>query len=135
MHPFYILLINIVFIYFSYILTKKIIHFYKKRKEKKIIKQCIIAYEGIITDLPYHEHEWLEFLRNVNMHYGLCNYLWCRERAGISTNIDWEYRKWVKKVPITWGSGFWYKTPSACDTLKEAIECLQYRIDKMKTLL
>lgn len=30
---------------------------------------------------------------------------------------------------------FWYKTPYYSRTIKEAIECLQYRVNKMKTLL
>ena len=42
--------------------------------------------------------------------------------------------KWIDKISRTWGY-IWYKTPYYSRTIKEAIECLQYRVNKMKTLL
>lgn len=65
----------------------------RKRKEKKVIQQCITAYEGVIKELPNHK-DWLEFLRKYGMEYGLCRYL-------IKNNLKED--KWIDKISRTWG--------------------------------
>lgn len=45
--------------------------------------------------------------------------------------------KWVKKelTKNQYFGIYWFKTPEYCTTTKELIECLEYRINKLKTLI
>jgi len=96
------------------------------RKEKEIIKGCIKHYEAVIQIAEVSDN-W-EYLMTVNcVNEGLCNYLWFK-------NIPKKLRKWVKRVPCSYRK-FWYIIPYYCYSRDEAIEALQYRVDRMKELL
>ena len=63
---------------------------------------------------------------------GLCYYL--------SKNyVSKKLQKWIKRIPFTYYREgipiYWYIPPMDCNTRHEAIEALQYRVDKMKQLL
>lgn len=58
----------------------------------------------------------------MGMQAGLCFYL----RESNARDI-----RWINLVPNMFG-GYWYKTPKRCSTKQGAIDCLQYRVYRMK---
>ena len=111
------------------------------RTKKEIAKTVIRDYEEIIKEGEKMRYkDLLNFISNKNAEFGICMY--CR----LTYNVDISERPFINKYVLYYsngrkfrkddlGSGYWYKTPDSSRTKKEAIECLQKRIDILKTWL
>ena len=116
----YIILAVILFSWWLYTKTRL------SKKEREVIQGCIKHYEAVIQIAEVFD-DWRDIIRTNKLDRGLCYYL-------IIQNIPKKLQKWIKKVPNTYKL-YWYKTLYSCNTRHEAIEALQYRVDKMKQLL
>jgi len=102
------------------------------KKEREVIQGCIKHYEAVIQIAEVSD-DWFTIMENNKVHAGLCRYL---DRNRVPINLQ----KWVKRVSLMYGDfgmgcKFWYKIPAHCTKSYEAIEALQYRVDRMKELL
>ena len=116
----YIILAVILFSWWLYTKTRL------SKKEREVIQGCIKHYEAVIQIAEVSDN-WENVIRTNKLESGLCYYL-------ITQGIPERLQKWIKKVPNTYKL-YWYKTLYSCNTRHEAIEALQYRVDKMKQLL
>jgi len=89
-------------------------------KLKEVFEKLIPIYEDAIVNCP---DEFKEYLSYNGLKYGLCH---ASEKI---LNIC--IRLSAEKIEMS----FWYKVPFECQTKAEAIDCLQWRVDKMKSLI
>lgn len=98
----------------------------KKEILTKLIKKYTLVLREIKNVRTYGKV--YKILRDNNCHIGIC-------RAAEYNFNTWLYSKvWVKKEKNEYGM-YWYNCPYQVDTKKETIECLEYRINKMKEIL
>jgi len=99
-------------------------------KKKEILTKLIRKYTLVLREIKNVRiyRKIYQILSDNNCHVGIC----CAAEYNFST---WLYSKvWVNKEKDEQGM-YWYKCPFQADTKKEIIECLEYRINKMKEIL
>lgn len=90
-------------------------------KLRNVFLQLIPIYQKAIEELP---DAWMYFLKNQYLEEGIC---WASSEL-LHEKIDDEMANMRLGL-------YWSKCPVDCDTKEEAIDCLQWRINKMKELL
>ncbi len=88
-----------------------------------VFKQLIPIYEKAVEELP--KRDWLRYLIDLDLDEGICYASFHILRKNINDEI----------AQISQICGYWYKIPYICEKRNEAIDCLQWRINKMKELL
>lgn len=99
---------------------------------QKIFQQLIPIYEDAIKNLPVTN--WQMFLNNNFLQFGICY------KAENCLYKDLDDNKEMKKITKFFFKtntilNYWYKIPYHCEERDEVIECLQFRVDKMKELI
>lgn len=94
---------------------------------KQHISNLIQYYSQCIEEIK-KEDNWKKFIVNKKVASGVC-------LASLAIfHIDIRYQPWII-FNYKENEPFWYTRPIDCWTKKEAIECLQFRVDKMKHIL
>lgn len=88
---------------------------------REVFEQLIPIYEKAVEELP--ESKWQDYLIEIYLYSGIC----CASISILKKHI---YRE-MSKIQI----GLWHEIPTNVITRTEAIDCLQWRINKMKELL
>lgn len=98
--------------------------------KKQVAKAYIEAAEAAIKHIEEKgliEWELFYYLVLKNLHNGVCCYALAAHGKNVYTF------KYVNEYKIP--GGYWFKTPSSLFSQSENIECLQYRINILKTWL
>jgi hypothetical protein len=87
---------------------------------KEVFEKLIPIYEDAIVNCP---DEFRLYLDEKGLDTGIC---WASKHLlGIDVSDE------MRKIEI----GYWHRSPIQCRTKAEAIECLQWRVDRMKELI
>jgi len=93
---------------------------------REVFEQLIPIYEKAVEEFP--EKEWKDFLQDKYLNEGICY----ASDAILDIDISFEMCVIGNKISL---NSFWLKTPNDYLQRKRAIDCLQWRINKMKELL
>ena len=89
-------------------------------KLKEVFEKLIPIYEDAIVNCP---DDFMDYLYNKGLRLGICT----ASLRNLEINICDKMSEIEK--------GYWHKRPIECQTKAEAIDCLQWRVDKMKELI
>jgi len=89
-------------------------------KLKEVFERLIPIYEDAIVNCP---EDFKQYLLEKKLRLGIC--------LASSYNLGIEIFDEMQKI----SNGYWHKPPLSCQTKAEAIDCLQWRVDKMKELI
>lgn len=95
---------------------------------RNVFEQLIPIYEDKIQTLT-DDGDWFNELYRSYLAHGICN----ASQMILKEDISDEMKLLVTKF-LT-GSWYWYDAPVHVYTLEESIKCLQWRVDKMKSML
>lgn len=99
-------------------------------KKKEILTKLIRKYTLVLQEIKNVRtyHKIYQILTDNNCLLGICS------AAKYNFNILLYDKIWINKEKDSY-SDYWYKCPYNAKGKKEVIECLEYRINKMKQIL
>ena len=100
----------------------------------EIIKMAITSYEEAIKKINKCECEFLRhafpICNEYNCKYGICDYLRHFRKDHFTSWVI--VKSWVNSFSTNM-RGYWYKEPEDAEYVSEIIDCLQFRLKRLKT--